>query len=69
MSQIQTVRQVLLDVKDDADIEKIEQSIKQLEKVCEDYVARRMNSNIKTAMQGHSIEEYSSEAKSKEEES
>ena len=69
MSQIETVRQVLVDVKDDADIEKIEQAIKQLEKACEDYVARRMNSNIKTAMQGHSIEEYASEAMSKEEES
>ena len=69
LDKIKTVRQVLVDVKNDVDIEKIEQAIKQLEKACEDYVARRMNSNIKTAMQGHSIEEYSSDAMSKEEES
>ncbi len=69
LDQIKTVQQVLVDVKNDADIAKIEQSIKQLEKACEDYVARRMNSNIKSAMQGHLIEEYSSDAMSKEEES
>ena len=31
-----------------------------MEGSCEDYVARRMNANIKVAMQGHSIDEYAS---------
>ena len=59
---IMAARSELAEVKTGADIEAIEQSIKQLEKTCEDYVARRMNSNIKTAMQGHSIEEYASDS-------
>jgi molecular chaperone HscA len=59
---IMAARSTLAEVKTAADIEAIEQSIKQLEKTCEDYVARRMNSNIKIAMQGHSIEEYASDA-------
>lgn len=63
MSQIKNARQALVEVKAEADIEKIKQNINQLEAVCEEYVARRMNSNIKSAMQGHSIEEYSSDSK------
>jgi len=63
MSQIKIARQALVEVKAEADIEKIKQNIKQLETACEDYVARRMNSNIKSAMQGHSIEEYASDSK------
>ncbi|NOQ88254.1 MAG: Fe-S protein assembly chaperone HscA [Gammaproteobacteria bacterium] len=69
MSSIEIARQALLEVKTTADIEKIKQSIKQLEAECEDYVARRMNTNIKSAMQGHSIEEYASDSKSEAEES
>jgi len=61
MAKIQAARQHLLDVKAETDLDKIEQSIKQVEVACEDYVARRMNSNIKAAMQGHSIEEYASD--------
>ncbi len=60
MSAIQAARQQLADVKQGDDVEAIKQAIKQLESTCEDYVARRMNSNIKSAMQGHSIEEYAS---------
>ena len=60
---IMTARSELAEVKTGADIDAIEQSIKQLEKTCEGYVARRMNSNIKVAMQGHSIEEYASDSK------
>jgi len=60
-SQISAARQVLLDSKSGTEVDAIEQAIKQLETACEDYVARRMNSNIKTAMQGHSIEEYASD--------
>jgi molecular chaperone HscA len=59
---IMAARSTLAEVKTGTDIEAIEQSIKQLEKTCEDYVARRMNSNIKIAMQGHSIEEYASDS-------
>jgi len=64
ISSIETARQALVEVKMTADIEKIKRSIKQLEAACEDYVARRMNTNIKTAMQGHSIEEYASDSNS-----
>ncbi len=63
-SQIMSARQALAEVKVTSDIEQIEQAIKTLEATCEDYVARRMNSNIKTAMQGHSIDEYASASES-----
>ena len=65
-SAIMAARQTLVDVKDESDIEQIKQTIKQLEAVCDDYVARRMNSNIKNAMQGHSIEEYASDSEAEE---
>jgi molecular chaperone HscA len=65
-SQILAERSSLLDVKSGADIKTIKQAIKQLEAACEDYVARRMNSNIKNAMQGHSIEEYASDSETEE---
>ena len=68
-TEIMAARQVLLDVKSDSDKEKIKQAIKKLEVACEDYVARRMNSNIKIAMQGHSIEEYAADKSSEAEES
>ncbi len=42
--------------KDDADA--IKAAIKQVEASCEAFVARRMNSSIKQAMRGHSIDEY-----------
>ncbi len=61
---IALARQALVDVKSKTDIDKIEQAIKQLEATCETYIARRMNSNIKTAMQGHSIDEYAAGSKS-----
>jgi len=69
MAKIQTARQVLVESKASDDVEIIRKAIKQLEAVCEDYVARRMNTNIKTAMQGHSIEEYASDKKTEAEES
>ena len=65
-SAIMAARQALVDVKDESDIEQIKQTIKQLEAACDDYVARRMNSNIKNAMQGHSIEEYASDSEAEE---
>jgi len=67
-SKIMIARQALVDVKDEANIKDIEQAIKNLEAECEDYVARRMNTNIKNAMQGHSIEEYASDPTSDAEE-
>jgi molecular chaperone HscA len=67
-SKIMIARQTLVDVKDEANIKDIEQAIKNLEAECEDYVARRMNTNIKNAMQGHSIEEYASDPASDAEE-
>jgi len=69
MAKIQTARQLLAESKASNDVEIIRKAIKQLEAVCEDYVARRMNTNIKTAMQGHSIEEYTSDKKTEAEES
>jgi len=65
-NQILSARQKLDAVKTTSDIEQIKQAIKTLEATCEDYVARRMNLNIKTAMQGHSIDEYASDKKSAE---
>ena len=65
-SNIMVARQALVDVKDQNDKEQIKQSIKQLEVVCDEYVARRMNSNIKNAVQGHSIEEYASDSEAEE---
>ncbi|HEB82101.1 MAG TPA: Fe-S protein assembly chaperone HscA [Gammaproteobacteria bacterium] len=59
---IAAAREELLQARDGNDTNVIEEKIKQLEAVCEDYVARRMNSNIKSAMQGHSIEEYASDS-------
>jgi len=66
MVRIQTARQALVENKTSSDVEVIRKAIKQLEAACEDYVARRMNSNIKTAMQGHSIEEYASGSEAEE---
>jgi molecular chaperone HscA len=60
-SQIDIARRHLLDKRSGSDVDDIEKAIKKLEAACEDYVARRMNTNIKTAMQGHSIEEYASQ--------
>lgn len=61
-TNIASARQQLVAAKTSTDIDKIELGIKQLEVACEDYVARRMNSNIRSAMQGHSIEEYAADA-------
>ncbi len=72
-AEIMVSRQTLFDIKSASAVdnikpekipEQIKQAIKKLETVCENYVARRMNSNIKTAMQGHSIDEYAAVAKS-----
>lgn len=47
---------VKVNTKDDADA--IKAAIKQVEASCDAFVARRMNTSIKQAMRGHSIDEY-----------
>jgi len=66
--RIKAARQQLVTVRSDSDVDQIKQAIKQLESACEDYVARRMNTNIKIAMQGHSIDEYASDSEAEVEE-
>ena len=61
LADIQAARTNLVEVASQDDVDAIESAIKQLEKTCETYVARRMNTNIRNAMQGHSIEEYASD--------
>ena len=39
----------------------IKKAISELEKTCEDFVARRMNTSIRKAMKGHAIDEYATE--------
>ncbi len=51
-------REKLVAVKSADDEDAIKAAIEQLEAACTDFVARRMNSSIKQAMQGHNINEY-----------
>jgi len=60
-SDIMAARAQLAEVGGQDDVDAIESAIKQLEKTCENYVARRMNTNIRSAMQGHSIDEYAAD--------
>lgn len=55
---IAQARQALVEVKAGDSSEVIKQAIKDVEHACAEFVARRMNTNIKQAMQGHSVEEY-----------
>ena len=57
-NNIAQAREELIQAKAGEDGEVIKTAIKNIEAACADYVARRMNSNIRNAMQGHSIEEY-----------
>ncbi len=41
-----------------ADADAIKRAIEQLEKTCEFYVERRMNTNIRKAMAGHRVDEF-----------
>ena len=59
-ANIDQARSQLIEAKAGDDSEIIKTAIKQVEDACADYVARRMNSNIRNAMQGHSIEDYAS---------
>ena len=55
---IAQAREQLIKAKAGDDTESIKSAIKQLEDACADYVARRMNTNIRNAMQGHTVDEY-----------
>ena len=55
---IAQAREELIQAKAGEDGDVIKSAIKNIEAACADYVARRMNSNIRNAMQGHSVEEY-----------
>jgi molecular chaperone HscA len=57
-ARIDKFRQALVAVNTGNDAAAIKSSIKLLEASCDDFVARRMNTSIKQAMRGHSIDEY-----------
>lgn len=61
MGGIQNARQTLIDIKSNDDNSAIKAAIEGVEKACEDFVARRMNSSIQKAMKGHSVNEYVSQ--------
>ena len=54
-----TEREVLLKVKENSDsADDVKTAVKNMEKVAEFYVARRMNDNVKTAMQGQKVSDF-----------
>lgn len=53
-------REALVNARSSDDAEVVKAAIKHLEKTAEVYVARRMDSNIQTAMSGHNIKEFES---------
>ena len=59
MSDIVAQRDALIEARNSTnDPQEIKQAIKTLEKHSEDYVARRMNSSVRSMMQGHKVEEF-----------
>lgn len=58
---IDEARQELIKTRAGEKSDLIKAAIKALETVCSDYVARRMNTNIRKAMHGHSVDEYGSQ--------
>jgi molecular chaperone HscA len=63
--KIEHAKSELIQTRAGDDSEKIKQAIKALEETCTDFVARRMNMNIRKAMQGHSVDEYASKDQEK----
>lgn len=60
--EIDNSRLHLIDIRQSSNkAEIIKQAIKDLEKTCEDYIARRMNQSIHDAMAGHKIDEYTTD--------
>ena len=60
-SVIMAAREQLLGASKGDQPDTIKQAVKGLEAACEKFVARRMNTSIRKAMQGHSIDEYETE--------
>ena len=58
-------RTQLIDVRKDGNAEQIKQAVKNLEKTCDSYIARRMNQSIHDAMAGHKIDEYTTDKDAK----
>lgn len=62
---IAVARQKLIETKSSDNGDKIKQAIENVEQACTEFVSRRMNTNIKRAMKGHSVEEYVKHGNSK----
>lgn len=61
-TKIDNSRLHLIDIRQSSNkAEIIKQAIKDLEKTCEDYIAKRMNQSIHDAMAGHKIDEYTTD--------
>jgi molecular chaperone HscA len=58
---IAVARDRLVETRSGNDPDRIKQAIRELETACEDFVARRMNTSIRKAMKGHSVDEYAAE--------
>ena len=58
---IPDAREQLVTARAGDDPELIKKAIAEVEAACEDFVARRMNTSIRKAMKGHSIDEYATE--------
>lgn len=63
--QIDSARAELIEVRKVGSAEQIKQAVKNLEKTCEAYIARRMNQSIHDAMAGHKIDEYTTDKDAK----
>jgi len=59
--QIDRSRTQLIETRKAGSAEQIKQAVKNLEKTCEAYIARRMNQSIHDAMAGHKIDEYTTD--------
>ena len=55
---ISIARERLIDTRSGNDPDNIKQAIRELENACEAFVARRMNTSIRKAMKGHSVDDY-----------
>lgn len=58
---ISDAREQLVTARAGDDPELIKKAIAEVEAACEDFIARRMNTSIRKAMKGHSIDEYATE--------
>jgi molecular chaperone HscA len=59
LKKITSMRDVLIETRNSADnSEEIKQAVKNVERVSEEYVARRMNNSVRSMMKGHKVEEF-----------